>query len=132
MRYAIGMSREKGCSDMRLIDAEAEIERIEKEIEGITAKIDEWERNRKDREGYHDVDAEIAQYRANITDCKAEIASLRNYQTVDAVEAVRCRDCEYAHINRFAKESRMVHCIFHGMSKQQDDFCSYGERRDGD
>ena len=32
--------------------------------------------------------------------------------TVDAVELVRCKDCKHKH----------------GVSKQPDDFCSYGER----
>ncbi len=48
--------------------------------------------------------------------------------TVDAVEVVRCKDCKHKHINSFAKESMIVYCIHHGVSKQPDDFCSYGER----
>ena len=52
--------------------------------------------------------------------------------TVDAVEVVRCKDCGHKHINHFAKECRIVYCVLHGMSKHPDDFCSYGERRDGD
>ena len=89
---------------MRLIDVDAEIKQIEKEIESIYAKIDEWESNRKDREGYHNVDAKIAHYRRNIIDCKIEIARLRNYPTVDAVKAVYCEDCLWANTNLFAKE----------------------------
>lgn len=50
-------------------------------------------------------------------------------QTVDAVPVVRCKDCEHKHINYFAKESMIVYCTLHDMSKQYDDFCSYGERR---
>ena len=113
----------------RLIDADAAVEQIEKEIESIKVKIDEWESNRKDREGYHDVDARIAQYRRNITHCKAEIAGLKSYRTVDAVPVVRCEKCKHKHINYFAKESMIVYCTLHDMSKQYDDFCSYGERR---
>ena len=69
---------------MRLIDADEAIERIEKEIEKENAKIYEWESNRKDREGYYDVDAKIKQCRRNITYCKADITGLRSCPTVDA------------------------------------------------
>ena len=47
--------------------------------------------------------------------------------TVDAVEVVRCKECKHKYINSFAKESMIVYCIHHGVSKQPDDFCSYGD-----
>ena len=48
--------------------------------------------------------------------------------TVDAVEVVRCKDCKmfcrnYAHLRK--------HCGLTGAIVEDDDFCSYGERREG-
>lgn len=55
--------------------------------------------------------------------------------TVDAVEVVRCRDCK----NYVKFESSLIGevmcCTGQGsvnIQKQPDDFCSYGERKDGD
>lgn len=56
----------------------------------------------------------------------------------DVVEVVRCKDCKYACINSFSAASGIVACkfladksdgIFYAM--QQDDFCRYGERKEG-
>ena len=49
--------------------------------------------------------------------------------TVDAVEAVYCRDCLWANTDLFAKELGIVYCNNYGKRKKQDDFCSEGERR---
>lgn len=47
--------------------------------------------------------------------------------TVDAVEVVRCKDCKNA------KQSNIgVYCSFHEIVFSEDDFCSYGERREGE
>ena len=55
--------------------------------------------------------------------------------TVDAVEIVRCRDCKHykpqkksAHWENRANYCNRVVTI----KTQPDDFCSYGERKDGD
>ena len=57
---------------------------------------------------------------------------LREAPTVDAVEVVRCRDCKHRGTD---------YCIFHIkgepadeelLRKLDNDFCSYGERKDGD
>ena len=53
------------------------------------------------------------------------IESVRNAPTVDAVEVVRCKDCK-----RYQLDS-----IFHvgfcdGKRRKDDDFCSYGERKE--
>lgn len=56
---------------------------------------------------------------------------LREAPTVDAVEVVRCRECKYRGTD---------YCIFHIkgeladeelLRKLDNDFCSYGERKDG-
>ena len=57
---------------------------------------------------------------------------IANAPTVDAVEVVRCKDCKHRGTD---------YCIFHIkgepadeelLRKLDNDFCSYGERKDGD
>lgn len=51
--------------------------------------------------------------------------------TVDAVPVTRCKDCKYAYISSFSASSGVALCTSSGQPMQQDDFCSYGERREG-
>ena len=119
-------------SNMRLIDADEAIERIEKEIESINAKIEEWERNRKDREGRYDVDARIKQYKRDIISCRSDISALRSYSTVDA-EPVRHGtweefDCDYGctpGVGYYCSE-----CGHAEMTKHP--YCNCGAKMDGD
>lgn len=55
---------------------------------------------------------------------------LDHMDTVDAVPVTRCKDCKYAYINSFSASSGVALCTSRGQPMQQDDFCSYGERRD--
>lgn len=54
----------------------------------------------------------------------------------DLVEVVRCKDCRSAYINSFSAQSGVALCRFwtnrsqSQVVMQQDDFCSYGERRE--
>lgn len=51
-------------------------------------------------------------------------------QTVDAVEVVRCRECRWWHDwngECYAKEAQGF-----GHLWEADDYCSFGERKDGD
>ena len=51
--------------------------------------------------------------------------------TIDAVEVVRCRDCKHYEIH---KPKVLENCERNGyiIPMKPDDFCSYGERKDGD
>lgn len=51
--------------------------------------------------------------------------------TVDAVVVTRCEDCKHAYINSFAVSSGEALCTLSGQPMQQDDYCSYGKRKDG-
>lgn len=51
--------------------------------------------------------------------------------TVDAVIVTRCKDCKHAYINSFAVSSGEALCTLSGKPMQQDDFCSYGEPKEG-
>lgn len=59
------------------------------------------------------------------------ISDIKNAPTVDAVEVVRCRECKHRGTD---------YCIFHIkgepadeelLRKLDNDFCSYGERKEG-
>ena len=47
--------------------------------------------------------------------------------TVDAVKVVRCKDCDSAECSGV-----MIYCTTHGSYMRDNDFCSYGKRKDGD
>ncbi len=52
--------------------------------------------------------------------------------TVDAVVVTRCKDCKHAYINSFSAKSGIALCSSSAKVMQQDDFCSYGEPKEGD
>ena len=54
-----------------------------------------------------------------------------NFQPVDAVEFVRCKDCKHYEIH---KPKVLENCERNGyiIPMKPDDFCSYGERKDAD
>lgn len=55
---------------------------------------------------------------------------IREAPAADAVEVVRCGKCEYWK-KRFVNSKGFVICPASGMEITEDDFCSYGERREG-
>ena len=63
------------------------------------------------------------------------IPDIDNAPTVDAVEVVRCKDCKY--LWEISAVDRMFYCRNkHGLSGinivEENPFCSYGERREGE
>ena len=52
--------------------------------------------------------------------------TLREVPLVDAVPVVRCREC------KFYNKPRLGWCDFHMDMENQDDFCSYGQRKEAD
>lgn len=56
---------------------------------------------------------------------------LEKLPTVDAVVVTRCKGCKHAYINSFAVSSGEALCTLSGKPMQQDDFCSYGEPKEG-
>lgn len=94
-----------------------------------------------------DVDALKANYgMANdCKDCKQDVRSCQydtiyskmdfcgwidDAETVDAVPIVRCKDCKHHHYS----ECEIPYCdrIDYGYGWKDDDFCSHGERKDGE
>ena len=77
------------------------------------------------------IDAELLEEQFGISD--ADILAkeeIRFAPTVDAVIVTRCKDCKYAYTNSFSASSGEALCTLSGQLMQQDDFCSYGERRE--
>lgn len=62
--------------------------------------------------------------------CETE-TTIGKLPAADVVPVVRCKDCKYAYINSFSAASGVVLCSSSTKVMQQDDFCSYGERKDG-
>ncbi len=58
---------------------------------------------------------------------------LDDASTIDAVPVVRCKDCLYS-TDSWAKvnEKGFLICPASGMEITDNDYCSYGERKDGD
>ena len=52
------------------------------------------------------------------------LMAIEKAPTVDAVEVVRCK---YCYVGEHYTNGT-VYCIHHGMTKQPDEFCSYGYR----
>lgn len=101
-------------SEPKLIDANALNERFDKRIKWL-------------RLDTHD-QYSLGLYHGAVTDKDL----INEMPTVDAVEVVRCRDCKHRGTDD---------CIFHIkgepadeelLRKLDNDFCSYGERKDGD
>ena len=64
--------------------------------------------------------------------CSAKnLQSISDMPAADVAEVVRCKDCENAYINSSAIASGIFYCSTNMRAMLEDDFCSYGERRDG-
>lgn len=65
---------------------------------------------------------------------------IKSTTAADVVEVVRCGQCKHAYINSFSAKEGIALCRFltnHAIDgtsfvRKQDDYCSYGERWDGD
>ena len=53
---------------------------------------------------------------------------LKRQPTVDGVAVVRCRECKYY---KDTSVTEYEHCCLTGQIVEYDDFCSYGERKEG-
>ena len=74
-----------------------------------------------------DADQLINEANADGAYCYVDAKQIADAPTVDAVPVVRCRDCKHY------DETDPFNCEFAIMElRRPDDFCSYGERKDGD
>lgn len=74
---------------MRLVDTDAEIEKIDDEIKRIKERIATWEKRKKeDDTGRFDADAKIMEQMSNLADCIREKRILESYETAFDVDSV--------------------------------------------
>lgn len=73
---------------MRLIDADAEIKKIEEEIKRSYKAIDRWRSGRMYGSSLYDINTKIRKIKRNIMDCKREIRMLKSYSTAYDVNKV--------------------------------------------
>ena len=59
-----------------------------------------------------------------------DVLEMLDGDSVDAVEVVRCKDCERR--KKSADLTNSVWCMWYGTDMPKDGFCSYGERREGE
>lgn len=59
------------------------------------------------------------------------LKAVKNRSTIDAVPVVRCRECQSFQADEIAAPETGT-CWNCEMVRQFDDFCSYGERKDGE
>ena len=99
---------------MRLIDADAEIKKIEEEIKRSYKAIDRWRSGGMPGSSLYDINTKIRKIKRNIMDCTREIRMLKSYTTAYNPDKVveEVRDCseefelffgtrsEYVEINR--------------------------------
>ena len=96
---------------MRLIDGDALIEKFNEKVDMAECLID----------------ARTAERFA--TFC-ALADAVEEMPTVDAVEVVRCRECKHCDPENYHCDHPMGTAA--PLKRKPDDFCSYGERKDGD
>lgn len=63
-----------------------------------------------------------------VYDTNAVLDSIDSQPTVDAVKVVRCRECKY---HEDTSVTEYEHCCLLSKTVRYNDFCSYGERKEG-
>lgn len=63
-------------------------------------------------------------------DYATAFAEIRKIPAADVVPVVRCKDCKYL-VNATVNDNGFLICDISDMEITLDDFCSYGERKDG-
>ena len=97
--------REKQSSEKRLIDREALL-------------------------SFEKMDAELCATCGEHHTAEDVIMMIKTAPTVDAVEVVRCRECKHCDPENYHCDHPMGTVA--PLRREPDDFCSYGERKEGD
>ena len=72
--------------------------------------------------------AQTAEYKG-VLHMVVPISEIDKLPTVDAVEVVRCRECKHCDPENYHCDHPMSTAA--PLSRKPDDFCSYGERKEG-
>ena len=76
-----------------------------------------------------DADALVAKVCELATEISLEVMDA---PTIDAVEVVRCKDCEFCEKRHTANWIPFLYCIRTNYSVSEKSFCSWGEKMDGE
>lgn len=101
--------------------------RLIEQVQDILAKWEFFYGQRAGRELWADKPREIQDQ--DIADFCRDLEIVRSY-IVDAVPVVRCKDCK--HFKHNLENDTYCDCIGGLTDPEEHDFCSYGERKDGD
>ena len=75
---------------------------------------------------------DYAMFRCQLGGLVDVVEFLNDMPTVDAVPVVRCKDCKYGEVDDADLPTQYL-CNYHGADwNDENHFCSYGERKDGD
>lgn len=109
---------------MRLIDADALKEKLLKERDAIPLTYTE-------RYGFG-VEFPNRHGQSMRGGIKKALRCMEQTPTIDAVPVVRCKDCKWAKMvnGGLLRHKKMCECT--GVLMDYGDFCSYGERKDGE
>ena len=75
------------------------------------------------------VDADVADKWMRQNNAFIDAAILKAIPTIDAVSVVRCKDCSYWKAAKVNAKGFLI-CPASGMEITEDDYCSYGERKE--
>ena len=116
------------CEAAVLQVREKKVKRLKERIEQNGLDVSE---NASSKKQLIDANALIKEANADGAYGYVDAKQIADAPTVDAVEVVRCKDCKYWQDNNDGyphEECRWVH----EETPDADDFCSYGERKEGD
>ena len=79
-----------------------------------------------------DADALIEEALTEGADGYVDAFQIASAPSIDAVPVVRCKDCKYGEVDDADLPTQYL-CNYHGADwNDENHFCSYGERKDGD
>ena len=117
---------------MRLIDADALIDDL------MERYCKECNKRRGIKNGKYRIIYEIGEAPCRACEVDDVKAELEEAPTADAVEVVRCRDCQYYEIMQLKRDGtddrryKPSLCVLHNRNFDEDYYCADGERRTDD
>ena len=79
------------------------------------------------------IPSEIEGFEKMMVPVEVVLQNIDDMPTVDAVPVVRCKHCKhYEYPENRVPEERVWWCYCWNEGTGKDDYCSYGERKDGD
>ena len=103
------------------------------DADALYEKTAEWEAQALHMVDIHSHDEDNAEWKrwsTILTERSAFKFDIADFPTADVVEVVRCKDCRYWQDNQEGHYPNELCPWDKGETPNEDDFCSFGERRD--